>query len=316
MPTDALIAFLVILAIGAIVFLALWLGIGAWLARRREHLRRRMARSDSEQTILLPEPRAPGWSQRFDTGFERMVSRTGLDLDPTMALAIIFFCGVFLAAATLIWRWDAEPWLALPAFLLGAVVPLIVLLWRQQVWRRRLQQQLPDTLFLLARSLRAGRSVDQAFQLIGEQGLSPLRFEFARMHHQMQLGLSLMQVLEITADRLGLVDFNIFASVMGLHRSTGGNLPALLDRLATSTRDRNQFEGQYRAATVLGRYSAAFILLMVGVILFHLFFFQRDWAMRFFDVSQNYMGLVLFTTAILLEITGGLLLYWFLRYEY
>ncbi len=75
---------------------------------------------------------------------------------------------------------------------------------------------------------------------------------------------------------------------MSLHRTTGGNLPALLDRLAAATRDRNQFEGQYRAATVLGRYSAGFILFMVGVILVILFFFHRDFAMRFFEVSPWY----------------------------
>ena len=115
---------------------------------------------------------------------------------------------------------------------------------------------------------------------------------------------------------VGLVDFNVFASVLSLHRSTGGNLPIILDRLAAATRDRNQFEGQYRAATVLGRYSAAFIIFMVLVILVFLSFFQRDWFLRFFDVSLGYTGLMLFLSAITLEVLGGLLLYWFMKRDY
>src|SRR5262249_12833492 len=180
-------------------------------------------------------------------------------------------------------------------------------------WQRTLQDQLPDALFLLARSMRAGRSIDQAIQLVGEQGVPPLSKEFQRMHRQLELGLPLHQTVQSTADRAGLLDFNIFASVVGLHRTTGGNLPVLLDRLAASTRDRNQFQKQYRAATVLGRYSAGFIAFLVGVILIYLFFFQREWAMRFFESGT---GIILFTTAILLEIGGGLLLLWLLRYEY
>ena len=53
-----------------------------------------------------------------------------------------------LAGFVFVWRMETEPWLALPAFFLGAGVPLAVFWWRQGQWRRTLQGQLPDTLFL------------------------------------------------------------------------------------------------------------------------------------------------------------------------
>src|SRR5262249_18553054 len=127
------------------------------------------------------------------------------------------------------------------------------------------------------------------------------------------LGLSLKQVLRNTADRLRLADFNVFASVVGLYRTTGGNLPALLDRLAITTRDRNQFAGQYRAATILSRYTALFIVFMVGVILAYLFTFQPQWTERFFHTST---GLALFGTAMGLEVLGAVWMYFMLRYDY
>jgi tight adherence protein B len=133
------------------------------------------------------------------------------------------------------------------------------------------------------------------------------------MHQQLELGLSLGQVLQNAARRVGLVDFNVFASVLSLSRAIGGNLPVILDRLATATRDHNQFEGQYRAATVLGRYSALFITGLAAVILFYLFFFQPDWAARFFASTT---GIVLFVIAIALEVGGLVLLWWLMRVEY
>jgi tight adherence protein B len=175
---------------------------------------------------------------------------------------------------------------------------------------------LPDALYLLARSVRAGRSIDQGIQLVGEAGVQPLAREFSRMHRQLELGLSLSQTLQIAANRINLLDFNVFASVLSLHRGTGGNLPTILDRIAAATRDRNQFEGQYRAATVLGRYCSIFIVALACFIMFYLFFFQREWAMKFFDTRYGFTGIYLFCIAIGLEILGGLVLVWFLRHDY
>ncbi|HZT79839.1 MAG TPA: type II secretion system F family protein [Gemmataceae bacterium] len=317
MSEENLLPFLAAFGGAAVLFIAAWVLISTRLARKREEMRRRFGEgSEPVLTLTPPAGRDGGLLRRFDAGFQEMIARTGLDMDAALALGLVLFCGVALAATVFVWRYEEEPWLAFPAFFLGAAVPLVFFWWRQQVWRRTLQGQLPDALFLLARSMRAGRSIDQAMQLVGEQGVAPLSKEFARMHQQMELGLSLGQALQIAARRLNLVDFNVFASVLSLHRSTGGNLPVILDRLANATRDRNQFEGQYRAATVLGRYSAAFIVSLACVILVYLFFFQRDWATRFFDVSQGYTGVFLFCLALGLELAGGLLLYLFLKHDY
>ncbi len=152
----------------SVVFVTAWLVIDWRWRHSRESIERRVTGDDSAQQIIL-QPPPVGWAARFDRRFAQMVSRTGLDLDANMALAIIFFCGALLAIVVFLWRYHTDSWVAGPAFLIGAGVPVAFLLWRQQTWRRTLQGQLPDAFFLLARSLRAGRSVDQAFKLIGDQ---------------------------------------------------------------------------------------------------------------------------------------------------
>ncbi len=141
------------------------------------------------------------------------------------------------------------------------------------------------------------------------------------MYRQLDLGISVDQVVRGAADRLQIVDFNAFASVVSLHRSTGGNLPVLLDRLAISTRDRIQFDGLFRSATVLGRYSTALIGAMVALILVYFFFFQNDpvqgsWVGHYFDTSVGYTGVTLFSTAIGFVLLGALLMFWLLRVDY
>lgn len=315
MPQESMLPFMMVFAGIAILVLLTWLIISAIVGRRREAFKHRVAgESDASLTLIQLPPTT--MSGRMDSYFARMVERTGLDMNTSLALGIIVLFGVIVAGVAFVWRFETEPWITIPAFFLGCAIPLVFFLWRQRVWRRTMQNQLPDALYLLARSVRAGRSIDQAIQLVGEAGVQPLAREFSRLHRQLELGLSLSQALQITANRIGLVDFNVFASVLSLHRGTGGNLPTILDRVAASTRDRNQFEGQYRAATVLGRYCSAFIVGLACFIIFYLFFFQREWAMKFFDTRYSYNGIFLFCSAIALEIVGGIVLVWFLRHDY
>jgi tight adherence protein B len=322
MPLETFIPLALVFATVMVVFLAGWWLISRQLAKRREELRRRMSTGvDSDPALFLDDyvgkPAEPGFFGGIMSGFDRFIEHTGLDLLPQTAFAIIVLAGAAMALLVFIWRTGEdhfnETWLAIPAFFLGALIPLVFFAWRVRVWRQSLKTQLPDVFYLIARSLRAGRSIDQAVQLVGEQGVPPLSKEFARIHRQLELGLALGAALRNAALRLNLVDFNVFASVVSLHRSTGGNLPIILDRLASATRDHNHFEGQYRAATVLGRYSATFIACIAAFILAYLFFYQRDWAMRFFE-STN--GIAVFFTAVAMEIIGAVLMFWLVRHEY
>jgi tight adherence protein B len=165
-------------------------------------------------------------------------------------------------------------------------------------------------LFLMARSLRLGMSIDQSIGVLGEHGVAPLSREFARMYRQLELGLAIHQVLKISADRLRLVDFSVFASVLSLHRSTGGNLPVLMDRLAATTRDHNQLRGYYRTATSLGRYGNIVMFLLAGVTVAYLAFFQTEISSHYFD---SVPGMTLFGIGVGLMIIAVIVYYFLVR---
>jgi tight adherence protein B len=305
---------LAVFAATAMAFGAVWILMSWWVGRRRQLLERRMRPAESDHTILLDDMLAnrgslAWWNRRVKERLER----ADMQFTPAEAVAITLFCGALLAAGVYFWRYDQESsWEAIPAFFVGAAVPLAFFWWRQRVWRRKLQDQLPDMIFLLARSLRAGMSMDQAVGVLGEHGVAPLSREFARMHRQLELGLALPQVLQATADRIRLVDFSVFASVLSLHRATGGNLPVIMDRLAHTTREHNQLRGHYRTTTALGRASSIIVIILLFAMLFYLWFFQRDMANHYFETG---LGLGLFLAAIALEVLGMGLLFYFWQKE-
>jgi tight adherence protein B len=178
--------------------------------------------------------------------------------------------------------------------------------------RRRLQNQLPDAFYLLARSLRAGMSLEQAIALSGEEGEKPLADEFRLCSQQINLGLTVSAALQLTARRIRLLDFDALVSTVAMYQTTGGNLPMLLDRLAAGTRDRNQLRNHFLAATALGRATAIALALAAPALLLAYAIFQPSWGIEFF---RNRAGWTTLGICLGLEAVGAVWLYNLMRFE-
>ncbi|MCI0455826.1 MAG: type II secretion system F family protein [Gemmataceae bacterium] len=298
----------------ALAFLAVFVLIRFFSDRQRAHMEHRLNGHDSADSAVLVSDTTPppaGVFDRMDRGFDSMVRRTGLDLTPEQALGLIALLGV--AAATAMFLWREELWMGLLGLVLGVSIPLITLLTLQRRYRRQLQDQLPDALYLLARSLRAGLTLPQAITLVGSEGVKPLADEFQRAAAQIDLGMTVGGALKLTADRVRLVDFDALVSTVTLHQHTGGNLALLLDRLAASARDRNQFRAHFRSATALARVGAVGIGLALPLLLLGYALFQPEHIQTFFTSATGWMVLL---GAIALQLIGCLWVYRLLRIDY
>ncbi len=270
----------------AVLLLALFVLVRGVVEQRRAFWRRRLDSDTAAQAAPMfadaTEPRPPaGLRKRLDQGFQRLIQRTGLGWTPAQALGLMAVLAVLLAGAMLLWRED--PGLIGLAVVVGVAGPLLVYVILQARWRQRIQALLPDTYFLVARSLRAGLSLEQALETVAEHGNPPVAEEFRRSVEQIKLGLTVPVALQGMARRLQLVDFDIFVTVVTLHRTMGGNLTMLLDRVAATTRDRNLFRGYFRAATALGRITALFVASAAPLLFLGYALWQPEFVQRFFD---------------------------------
>ena len=119
--------------------------------------------------------------------------------------------------------------------------------------------------------------------------------------------------LQGVAERLNLPDFNIFVTAVNLHRTMGGNLTHLLDRVATAVRDRNLFRGYFQAATALGRLTAICIALAAPLLFVGYALWQPELVTQF---AQSPSGMRALGLALGLEIVGCGWLYYVLRQDY
>ncbi|MBS0265044.1 MAG: type II secretion system F family protein [Planctomycetes bacterium] len=239
----------------------------------------------------------PGPVGSFDRWFGRLTIGSGISAISGVLLMIL--CGL-LGGGIAFFSTNHEL-----AGILGAVVGLalglgILLIQR----RRRLQQfdeQLPEVLEVLARAVRAGRSFDQAVDLVAQSTLRPASTELAECSRKLKLGLSVEGALKNLASRIPLPDVSMFSAVVSMQRRTGGRLATTLERLAQAARDRQGYRRQVRTATAGARWSSGIILTVAILMGIYLFGWQPAYIQSFLTTQIGQMVLI---TAVLLQVLG------------
>lgn len=146
-------------------------------------------------------------------------------------------------------------------------------LWRARAKRLgALEEQLPDALDFLSRSMRAGHAFVISLQMVGEELPDPMGREFRTLFNEHNLGAPLENAMRSMCDRIPLLDLRFFSSAVMLQKQTGGNLSDILTRLAYVIRERFRLRGQVKATSAHGRMTAAILGVMPIVTVIALMF--------------------------------------------
>lgn len=185
-------------------------------------------------------------------------------------------------------------------------VPRLIL---RQLRKRRVakfNEQLEDVLMGISSSLKAGFSIQQAIEEVGDEGRPPISVEFRLLAQECRLGVPLTQALENMNQRLGSEDFELVATAIITARQTGGELTGALERLAGLIRERLRIARKLNAITAMGRMQA----WMIGVMPFLLLLAIRVVAPEIMSgLFDSMIGYGLLFVIVLLDIAG----FWAIR---
>lgn len=156
----------------------------------------------------------------------------------------------------------SREWTAATIAALAASLPFFNM---QRLRKKRFdqfEQQLPEALDFIARSMRAGHGFTIALEMLAADSPDPLGGAFRKISNDMQLGGSLQASLGRLLLLFPLVDVRFFCSSVLLQQETGGNLGEILSKLATIIRERFRLKGQVKAASAHGRITGLVLVLM------------------------------------------------------
>ncbi len=170
-------------------------------------------------------------------------------------------------------------WLAgLGGCVVGVVAVLFVITTQRRSRRERYLLQLLGAFELMARVLRAGQAVPEAFRAAVEAFEEPLKSEFEQCLHQIEHGLRPETAFRELSERSGILELRIFVVAMTIQRQSGGNLSEVLDRLASVVRNRKQVRQKIRSLTAEGRLQALTLVILPGLTFGFMYILNQPYA--------------------------------------
>jgi tight adherence protein B len=144
----------------------------------------------------------------------------------------------------------------------GGFLPYMFVHTKRNKRMGKFEEQFPEALDFMARSMRAGHAFTISLEMIGDEIGDPLGQEFRTLFNEQNLGAPMEIALRNLVERVPLLDVRFFSSSVLLQKQTGGNLSEILTRLAYVIRERFRLKGQVKAASAHGRLTAGILTVL------------------------------------------------------
>lgn len=122
-----------------------------------------------------------------------------------------------------------------------------------------LEEQLPDAVELMVRSLRVGHPFSNAVAIVSKEVADPLGTEFGLIADEATYGRDIAESLRAFATRMENQDLHFLAVAVSIQQQSGGNLAEILDGLAKVIRARFKLFRRVRAITAEAKWSGMFL---------------------------------------------------------
>ncbi|SIT78966.1 type II secretion system F family protein [Pontibaca methylaminivorans] len=122
-----------------------------------------------------------------------------------------------------------------------------------------IEEQLPDAIELIVRSLRVGHPFSSAIAIVADEIEDPLATEFGVIADESAYGRDVGEALKEMAERLDMQDMRFLAVAVTIQQQSGGNLAEILAGLAKVIRARFRLLRRVRAITAEAKWSGKFL---------------------------------------------------------
>lgn len=122
-----------------------------------------------------------------------------------------------------------------------------------------IEEQLPDAVELMVRSLKVGHPFVSAVQIVAKEVQDPLGSEFGVIADEAAYGRDVGEALKDMAERLDMQDLRFLAVAVTIQQQSGGNLAEILAGLALVIRARFRLFRRVKAITAEAKWSGKFL---------------------------------------------------------
>jgi tight adherence protein B len=200
--------------------------------------------------------------------------------------------------------------------LVGAIAlfgPFFYLRWKRSRRLLLFEEKFPEAIDLIARALRAGHAFTTGLGMVSDEVPDPVGAEFKLLYDRQNFGMPLADALRSFAERIPILDARFFATAVLTQREAGGNLSEVLDNLARVVRERFKVKRQVRVVSAHARMTGFALVGLPPVTAVAMMSVAPDNAKL---LISDPLGIKMIIAAIVLQITGGLIVKKMVNIEY
>jgi len=226
-------------------------------------------------------------ARQFEDLFLFIPARRIAEIGWAMAIAVFLLCTLLLFDLS-------NPISTLIGLLMGTIFGLIalslptkVVLILKERRKQKFNIQLVDALGSMSNAMRAGFSINQAFETVVQTGEKPISQEFGVMLQQMRVGMNFFEALQSLDQRVGSDDLTLVVTAIDIARRTGGNLTEIFDKISLTIRERMRIERRVQTLTAQGRLQGIIVASMPVVLGVAMTVLKPDMMMPFFRATTG-----------------------------
>jgi len=204
-------------------------------------------------------------------------------------LATLLFVILGFAAASFASRWFLFR-LAV-GIALGAV-PILYVYMKKRKRISLFEEQLPEAMDMLSRSLKAGHAFTSGLQMVGQEFPDPVGAEFGKTLDEINFGVAYEEALKNLSMRVESDDLKLFVISVIIQRTSGGNLTEILENIGHLIRERFKLKGHVKTLSAEARLSAYILIGLPFALAFLMYIINPSYIMLLFADPIGHVMLI------------------------
>ena len=198
------------------------------------------------------------------------------------------------------------------AIVLAIIAYIAPLMWVNIARAQRKQafnNQILDTLIMIANGLKAGYSFLQALEMVSRESVPPMSKELKRVLKENSLGMNLEDTLIALNNRVESEDWDLVTTVVLIQRQVGGNLAEVLEKIGKTIRERMRIKGDIVTKTAQAKVSGMLVAALPFGLGFMIYVLNPGFMSKLFTFQMGwYRGWMLVVAGLLWECIGILII--------
>jgi tight adherence protein B len=188
-----------------------------------------------------------------------------------------------------------------------AVLPIafyLPFLWLKRKRNKNLEifeEQLPEALEMMARSLRTGYPFTECLKIVAEEMPAPIGKEFGLVFDEVNYGRDLEVAFALMMERMPCLSLSAMATSVIIQKETGGNMAEILLKISEVMRGRFKLKRRVKTLSAEGVFSAWVLCLMPFFMFAALTLINPD---HFKALYEHPNGMMLFYVIAFLEVVA------------